>query len=97
MATEMCEHLSDVYCSRCESPPMAVEHAPTTWMIVHQAERYVVLSAMCACGDEECHWTSTSHVNMGWVCSAEPVNLVYELPATGSRAFPWFPAGGQAA
>lgn len=78
----MCEHLSDVYCSKCESPPRPVQHAPNvaTWEIVHRAERYLVLSTMCVCGDEECHWTSTSHVNMGWVCSSEPVELVYQLP-----------------
>jgi hypothetical protein len=72
----------------------AVQHTPNfaTWEIVHRAERYVVLSAMCACGDETCHWTSTSHVTTGWVCSSEPVNLVYELPHVAAA-----PAGRRAA
>lgn len=48
------------------APDWMGEHRPSRWRVVSDSSTAVVVSAMCVCGDDECHFTATAY-DTSWV------------------------------
>jgi hypothetical protein len=49
-----------------------VEHSPSKWVLCVNQPDLVVLSAMCVCGDDNCHFTMTSYASDMTVVHIKP-------------------------
>lgn len=55
------------------------EHRPGRWQVVSDSDDSVTVSAMCVCGDDDCHYTGTVY-DSNWVHST-PRRVIATCPA----------------